>query len=475
MAADYTKVDLTRTVCAIATPLGRGALGIVRLSGPEAIAIVDRVFRPSHVANLASQPGYSIHHGYIVETPSDTRIDEVIVSLFRAPKSFTGEDLVEITGHGGPTVIRRIAAVLASNGAELALPGEFTLRAFLNGRIDLTQAEAVAEITNAKTDEAAGAALAQLQGSLNSAIARLREELIAAMARLEMGIDFTEEDLDPRELADVGRRFQAVATQIDQLLAGYNRGRILRDGFVVVLAGPPNVGKSTLFNRLAQDERAIVTEIPGTTRDILREFINLDGYPVCLIDTAGIHDATDLVEKIGVERSHGAVRSADGAIWLIDGSMAWLPQRPPESFRDLSIPWLIAVNKLDLLADPAAAVRNVAAHNLATLSSSSPVIGISAQTGDGVENVIDRIRQWIAACDTDRQSAPIVINDRHRDALLRAQQSIAQARESLNEGRSPEVVAFDANCAAIAVGEIIGTTTTEDILSDIFSSFCIGK
>jgi len=475
LVADYAKIDLSRTICAIATPIGRSGLGIVRLSGPDAIAIADRIFRPQQGSHLVDHHGFTVHYGHIIDPKCNEPVDEVLAILFRNPKSFTGEDLVEFSAHGAPIVLHRIVAILAEHGAEMALPGEFTLRAFLNGRIDLTEAEAVADIIGAKTEGAATAALEQLQGALHEEIVALRVELIAALARLEIGIDFTEEDLEPTELVPVDRRLRAVAARIDHLLAGYNRGRVLRDGFVVVLAGPPNVGKSTLFNRLAQDERAIVTEIPGTTRDILREYINLDGWPVCLVDTAGIHDATDLIEKIGVERSADAIRSADAAIWLIDANVEWLPQRPPDSFHDLPVPWLIAVNKLDLVTDPDAAVYEIAAHHAPIFPRIPAVAGISAKTGAGVEDLVTAIKDWINESGIDAQSARIAINDRHRAALRRAQQSIAQAIQSLTAGRSLELIAFDTKSAAVALGEIIGETTTADVLSEIFSSFCIGK
>jgi tRNA modification GTPase len=321
--------QLESTIAAIATPIGRGGLGIVRVSGPEAIRLGDLVFRATRDLKLSDQAGFTVHHGRAVDPSNGQVLDEVLATMFRAPHSYSGEDLVEISTHGGPVVMRRILASLLNSGAQMAQPGEFTLRAFLNGRIDLTEAEAVADLIDAKTEEAADAALEQLQGSLHEEVIALRAELVAALARLEMGIDFTEEDLPQEEIDSVVERLETIGDRIEHLLAGYKRGRLLRDGFVVVLAGPPNVGKSTLFNLLAQDERAIVTDIPGTTRDILREYINLEGWPVCLIDTAGIREATDLVERIGVERSQGAIQKADGAIWLVDAGLDWFAQKPP--------------------------------------------------------------------------------------------------------------------------------------------------
>ena len=318
------QVDLEKTICAIATPRGHGGLGVVRLSGPSAVEIANQMFRGNHP--LLDQKGYTVHHGVAIDPSSGDQIDEVIVTLFRSPKSFSGEDLVEFSVHGGPIVLDQVLHVMAANGATLASPGEFTLRAFLNGRIDLTEAEAVADLISAKTEESAAAALKQLKGGLHNEVTTLRGELLGGLARLEIDVDFTDENIDPAETNRIADMLDRLTHRISHLLASYHRGRILREGFTVVLAGPPNSGKSTLFNRIAQDERAIVTEIPGTTRDILREFINLKGWPVCLVDTAGLRETIDVVERIGVERSTQAVGGADAVLWLIDMTSDWEDQ-----------------------------------------------------------------------------------------------------------------------------------------------------
>ncbi len=462
-------------IAAIATPLGRGGLGIVRVSGPNAVTLAAQVFRASRGQSLDAADGYTVHHGHAVDPASSTAIDVVLATVFRAPHSYTGDDMVEFSMHGGPVVMRRLLDVLIARGARMAEPGEFTMRAFLNGRIDLTEAEAVADLIDAKTKQAASAALAQLQGVLHDEIAALRAELVAALARLEMGIDFTEEDLPPEEIASVVERLQRVDARIDHLLQGYHRGRVLRDGFVVVLAGPPNAGKSTLFNRLAQDDRAIVTEIPGTTRDILREYINLDGWPLCLVDTAGIREASDLVERIGIERSSGAIHAADGVVWIVDAGIGWFEQKPPDTFKELPLPWLIAVNKLDQHAIPQGAVMEIAAHHAPTFKQTPTVVGISAKSGDGVDALIDVIKSWIAHIGSTDRSEEFAINDRHRTALLRAKDAVAQSLHAIRVDHTPELAAFETRNAAIALGEIIGETTTEDILSEVFANFCIGK
>ena len=475
MTQPYPKIDLNQTICAIATPRGRGGLGVIRLSGPEAIIIADRVFR-GHKA-LNDEPGYTVHHGMIVSPESGDELDEVVLTLFRKPKSFSGEDLVEISVHGGTTVIDRILALLTVNGAILAAPGEFTLRAFLNGRIDLTKAEAVADIINAKTEESADAALKQLQGNLFTEIQAMRTDLLAMLSRLEIDIDFTEEDIDPSVKAESAKRLAGLSERIHQLHDSYRLGHILRDGFTIVLAGPPNAGKSTLFNRLARDERAIVTEIPGTTRDVLREFINLDGYPVCLVDTAGIRETVDLVEKIGVERSAQAVGGADGLIWLVDLTADLSAQNPDPKLLRTDLPMMICFNKMDRSN---AGEASIAWFTSETSKHDERVkrfdqVTISAKTGEGVEALLTMIRSWIHDTGIDRHEGEFTINERHRAALESAGKAIDAARQALEGGSETELVVFDIKNAATALAEIIGETTTEEILGEIFGNFCIGK
>lgn len=469
MTRPFPKIDLNQTICAIATPRGRGGLGVIRLSGPDAIAIADRVFRGQK--SLADQAGYTVHHGMIVKPESGAEIDEVIVTLFRAPKSFSGEDLVEISVHGGTVILDNILTLLTDQGAILAAPGEFTLRAFLNGRIDLTKAEAVADIIGAKTEESAAAALKQLQGNLFTEVQALRSDLLAILARLEIDIDFTEEDIDPAVKAESVGRLGELATRVARILSGYRRGHILRDGFTVVLAGPPNAGKSTLFNRLAQDERAIVTEVPGTTRDVLREFINLDGYPACLVDTAGIRETVDIVEKIGVERSTQAVGGADALIWLVDLTADLSRQLPDQKLLRAELPMLICCNKIDAAPQSDAAVIEV----LQLLGGKPEQVSISAKTGDGIEQLLAVIRGWIRQTGIDQHDSALSINERHRVALSAALKSVEAATRALADGAETELAIFDVKSAAVALGEIIGETTTDEILGEIFGNFCIGK
>ncbi len=474
MTANLPNVDLEQTVCAIATPRGRGGLGVVRLSGPHAIEIAAAIFRGQ--TKLSDAAGYTVHHGLLIDTDSNKEIDEVIATVFRSPKSFSGEDLVEFSAHGGPVILDRILHTMTANGAILAGPGEFTLRAFLNGRIDLTEAEAVADLISAKTDESAAAALKQLQGSLLEEVDELRSHLLHVLGRLEIDVDFTEENIEASEVSDIGQKLDELSHRIGQLLGGYQRGRILRDGFTVVLAGPPNVGKSTLFNRLARDERAIVTEIPGTTRDILREYINLNGWPVCIVDTAGMRETIDIVERIGVERTTAAVGSADGVVWLIDPSADWTTQIPVKEILEADIPTIICLNKADLVADAVSLLQQIQSEiQTRKTNGENSFISMSAKTGDGLESFLGIVSEWIARLGIDSHEAELAINERHRAVLTSAQSSLASARSTLDSGGESELVAFDVQAAATSLGEIIGETTTDQVLGEIFGNFCIGK
>lgn len=472
----FPRIDLDATICAIATPPGQGGLGIIRVSGPNAIALTDRIFRGQSA--LLDCPGYTVHHGFIHDPASGMPVDEVLVTLFRAPRSYSGEDLVEISTHGGGVVLGRVLRALTDSGASPATPGEFTLRAFLNGRIDLTEAEAVGDLIAAKTEASAQAAITQLRGGLHEKVAFLRTSLTAVLARLEMGIDFTEEDLPVEETSSLAKRLENLKGEIAALLAGYARGRILRDGFQVVLAGPPNVGKSTLFNRLAQDDRAIVTDIPGTTRDILREYINLDGWPLCILDTAGLRDSLDTVERIGIGKTSEAIVRADGVIWIVDATRMPEDQLPPETVTNNSTPYLIVVNKVDALssaADTDAILKRVGQSEPMHSVGPAPLLPISAIGGQGIEELLRVVAGWISTADASAREGAIAINDRHRAALTSAQAGVERALSALASGAELEIIAFEAKTASTTLGEIIGETTTDEILGEIFANFCVGK
>ena len=441
------------TIAAIATPPGEGALAVIRISGKKALSVADKVFR-------AAKPPLAIEErrvvfGKIVDV-SGGALDEVLLTVFRNPRSYTGEDLVEISGHGGPVVASRVLAAVLAAGARMARPGEFTERAFHNGKLDLTQAEAVMDLINAQTDRAAKAASGQLEGRLGSEIHALRARLLETVAHLEAFIDFPEEGIDPESGEVLRQRMESIRGHLDGLLATANEGRLLREGITLALCGAPNAGKSSLLNRLLGMERAIVSETAGTTRDTIEERASLGGYPFRVIDTAGLRETEDPVEREGVERARRAAEAADLRIHLVDAAEHL---SPASLFADE----LLVLNKVDLVADRDALPAG---------------IQISCRSGEGIENLV----QAILAKATGRSSAlgeaaPDVtaINTRHRDCLLKAKGHLGAAISLLESGEPPELVAVELRSALGDVGEIVGEAGTEEILGKIFSSFCIGK
>ena len=442
---------MDETIAAIATPPGEGALAVIRISGKNAIAVADALFRgrtiPSHTEERR------VLFGRIIDS-AGTVIDEVLLTLFRNPRSYTGEDLVEISGHGGSVVASRVLATVLAAGARMARPGEFTERAFLNGKLDLTQAEAVMDLISAQTPRAARAAAGQLEGRLGEEIMTLRGELLETVAHLEAFIDFPEEGIDPESGAVLLGRMEAIADHIDRLLATANEGRLLREGVTLALCGAPNAGKSSLLNRLLGMERAIVNAAPGTTRDTIEERASLGGYPFRVIDTAGLRETSDPVEREGVERARKAAESADLRIHLVDG--VTLEGMDPH-FADE----LLVINKIDLVAD---------------LRSLPDVLKISCITGEGVEALIASIlARVIRYCQGEALPDGAAINERHQDCLHRAASALSMAAGLLGKGESPELVAVELRTSLSAVGEVVGEAGTEEILGKIFSSFCIGK
>lgn len=461
--------EVRDSIAAIATAPGAGALAIVRVSGPEAVAIGDRVFRGS--APLAAAGGYTVHHGSVVGS-GDERFDEVLVTLFRAPRSYTGEDMIEISCHGGGYVTREVLRVVMAAGARPAQPGEFTRRAFLNGRIDLSQAEAVADVIAARSRRGHRVSLEQLAGRLGDAVRTLRTEMLDLCALLELELDFSEEGLDVITANDVQRRVVAVRTRIDALLASYAHGRIYRDGVGVVLAGEPNAGKSSVFNALLRQDRAIVTPVPGTTRDALEESIIIDGILFRLTDTAGLRETTDQVERIGVQRSRDAVSGADIIVHVMDASVSadvreHLTRMTVHGDAQHVIPVL---NKCDLLQ----AWPPVASADLRQ-SGAHEAVAISARTGQGLDALRSRLAE-LAAGDTSLGSEDVCItSERHRDALAKARASLDRATAALAASSSEEYLAFDIREASAALAEITGEVTSEEVLNHIFERFCIGK
>jgi tRNA modification GTPase len=453
------------TIAAVATGMGEAGIGIVRMSGPEAVAIGSRIFRPRRGAPLGERKSHTITYGWVVDTAGQP-VDEAVALLMRGPRSFTGEDVVELHCHGGQVAVRKTLDEALGAGARLAEPGEFTRRAFLNGRMDLSQAEAVIDVIRAKTDRALEAAVHQLQGEMSSRVKEIRERLLEAAAHLEADIDFPELDLEVQTFDHVVASCEWGAVRIRELLAGAHQGKLLREGFRVVLAGRPNVGKSSLLNRLVRENRAIVTEVPGTTRDVIEEWINLRGLPVIVTDTAGIRETQDVVERMGVDRSRAMLERADLVLLVVeapagitaeDEELARLiPEGPAR---------MLLVNKIDLAPSTSLA-------QLAKAVGISGVLGVSAETGLGLDALESAIAE--AAGLSDREES-FVANARQEEALRRALGHLEAALETRRAGFGSDLVSIDVRGAWIALGEITGESAGEDLLDQIFSRFCIGK
>lgn len=456
------------TIAAIATPPGIGGIGLIRVSGPASEAIARRVFRPLHP--LDSFLSHHLYHGEIVTPETGAILDDVLVALMREPRTYTGEDTFEISCHGGPLILRTVLAEVFRAGARPAERGEFTKRAFLNGRLDLSQAEAVLEMITAKTPEGLSAALDRLKGRLSGRIEMIRDSIIDLLAGIEAAIDFTEDDgavetsgADPSEI-------QTLIDELRSLAATYLRGRITREGIGVVIAGRPNVGKSSLLNRLLGEKRAIVTPVPGTTRDFIEETVNVDGIPVRLTDTAGIRLPENAIEKEGIDFVWERIAAADAVLVLLDGSMELTP-RDHEFLAELHTkPMLPVINKSDL-------PQRLDEDRLRALlpKTTPPAVRISAKYGDGIDRLRTAIRGMVLAAPAEERTGIMIADLRHKIALERAAECLIRAREGLREGFSPELTSLEVREALDSLGEITGRTTSEEVLDRIFANFCIGK
>jgi tRNA modification GTPase len=458
--------QLDDTIAAISTPLGEGGIGIVRISGKDTLKVTDKIFRgkllPSQI------PSHTVHYGEIINPKSGEVIDEVLLTVFRAPKSYTAEDLVEISCHGGWLVLSKVLEQALNCGVRLAQPGEFTLRAFVNGRIDLSQAEAVAELIRSKTDLGHKLALRHLKGDLSEKINSYRDKMIDILARLEVEIDFSDEDIQPFDRTEAVKEIESIERNLDSLLATYHDGKILREGLNVVIIGKPNVGKSSLLNALLKEDRAIVTPIPGTTRDVISEYANFKGIPVRLVDTAGYRISKDTIELEGIRRTKIEMSEADIILLVIDDSQDVGTEDVELEKQIKNSPYFIVFNKIDI------AFENVIKKNEEKLKN-KPSVKVSALTGDGIENLKEMIISRALTLKKDQTQGVILSSLRHKDALTRAKRSLSLAKDSLNKNLSPEFVVLDLKAALDAIGEVIGKTVTDDILSKIFSEFCIGK
>lgn len=472
------------TICAIATPSGEGGIGILRLSGPDAVAVASQIVRLRSGKGLTTVQSFRLHFADFVEAPSPqsgnhtpvsqaTPFDQGLVVVMRAPRSYTREDVVEIHCHGGTLVLKRLCEGLLRSGARLAHPGEFTKRAFLNGRLDLTQAEAVLDTIRAKTDAALRLAQDQLRGTLSTQANALRERLIALLAQVEAGIDFVEEDLRFIRADELMTSLKDTEARIGQWLATAERGRMLREGLPAAIVGLPNVGKSSLLNALAQRDRAIVTPIPGTTRDILEEYLNVGGIPLRLLDTAGIRVTADPIEQEGVRRTRLAMDQAEMILHVLDASQP-LRDEDRELLTSLSSKRRLLIrNKIDL---PVRLQESDLRRVLYPVSAEVVmIVSVSSLTGQGVEELRQAIRTLCDSPSLEPAEMAAVTRLRHCEALTRARLAIQQALQSVATGAPLECIAMDLRAGSDALGELTGAITTDEILDRIFSEFCIGK
>ena len=450
------------TIVAPATPPGEGGIAVIRLSGSDAETLLQRIFRPT--ATISQFTSHQLYHGRIVDSQGSA-IDEVLAVVMRAPRSFTREDVVEVHCHGGPLLVGRILDLLIDQGARLARPGEFTLRAFLNGRLDLARAEAVIDLIHARSVAAGNLALRQLDGEVSRAIYGLRDSLVGMLAEVEAWIDFPEEDLGVSGLRHLQQQAVGIGARIDALLAGFAVGRALREGLSLLIVGPPNVGKSSLLNVLLGENRAIVTDLPGTTRDTIEEPLVLGGFPLRVVDTAGIRESSDPVEAEGVRRTRAKVAGADLILLVIDGSHPVGSGDQDALALCFGRPTLLVVNKADIgtLELPPAWQELLR-------------VTVSTHTGLGLEQLRESVIELVRGSGGGNGDDGVLVSDRrHREALVRCHGFLDRFREGIGAAREPEFLALELREGLAALGEITGETTPDQVLEQIFSRFCIGK
>lgn len=456
----------TDTIAAISTPSGEGAIAIVRLSGDEALAIADHVYKGKK--SLHEVETHTIHYGHIIDPADGSVIEESMISVLRAPKTFTREDIVEINCHGGLVSVNRVLDNVLSQGARLAEPGEFTKRAFLNGRIDLTQAEGVMDLIRAKTDRAMQSALKQVEGRLSERIRKLRQRLLETVANVEVNIDYPEFDADVVTTNVLKENVAFVGEEIDQLLVTARQGKIMREGLGTAIIGRPNVGKSSLMNNLVHENKAIVTEVPGTTRDVLEEYVNVRGVPLRLIDTAGIRETEDIVEKIGVERSRQVLQEAE-LILLVINSAEPLSDEDRALFQAVQgMNVIVIMNKTDL-------PKQVDEEELREYTSGRPIIAASFLNDEGIDSLEEAIAHLFFDEGVEAADMNYLSNARHIGLLNQAKRSVNDALEAVEMGVPVDMVQIDITRAWEQLGEIVGENVHDGLIDQLFAQFCLGK
>lgn len=455
------------TITSISTPMGEGAIGIVRLSGSRAIEITDKLYKGKKP--LAEVDSHTINYGHIVDPDTNEVVEEVMVSVLRAPKTFTREDIVEINCHGGILTINRVLELTMTAGARMAEPGEYTKRAFLNGRIDLSQAEAVMDFIRSKTDRASKVAMNQIEGRLSDMIKRQRQSILEILAQVEVNIDYPEyDDVEDATTEFLLEKSEEIKSEIDRLLATGTQGKIMREGLSTVIVGKPNVGKSSMLNNLIQDNKAIVTEVAGTTRDVLEEYVNVRGVPLRLVDTAGIRETEDIVEKIGVERSRKALSEADLILFVLNYNEA-LTEEDVKLYEVIkNEDAIVIVNKTDL-------EQHLDLDEVRDMVGDMPVIETSMLKQEGIDQLEEQIRDLFFGGEVQNQDMTYVSNSRHISLLKQARHSIQYAIDAAEAGIPMDMVQIDLTRTWEILGEIIGASASDELIDQLFSQFCLGK
>lgn len=453
------------TIAAISTAPGIGGIGIVRISGKDTFSIIEKIFKPK--AKKIMPKGYTMQYGNIVNPKNNQIIDEVLVTYFVEPKSYTTENMCEINSHGGNIVLKQILELCLENGAIIAEPGEFTKRAFLNGRLDLSQAEAVIDILNAKTEIEAGTAEKQLEGYLSSKINEIKQIGISLMSDIEASIDYPEYDVEEVTREKLEKQLNIIEEKLNELADSFESGKLLKEGIKTAIVGKPNAGKSSLLNAMLKEERAIVTEYAGTTRDTIEEFINLQGIPLKIIDTAGIRNTDNEVEKIGIEKTKKIIKEADLVIAIFDGSKEL--DKEDEEIIDLikNRTAIIVINKED--------IGKPSKKTVETLNIGKPVVTISALKSTGIEQIYKNIIELFEMDKIKQDSAFLITNLRHKQSIEKAKENVEKAKHTLNDNMPTDVIAIEIKNVLEELGNITGDNITEDIIKDIFAKFCLGK
>jgi len=454
------------TIASISTAPGIGGIGIIRMSGDETFEIIEKIFKPKTHQKIEEIKGYTIKYGHIIE--NEEIVDEVLVSYFKAPRSYTTENMCEINSHGGNVIVRKILELCLKNGAELAEPGEFTKRAFLNGRIDLAQAESVIDVINAKSDKEAKSGIKQLQGFLSKEIRVIKQEILDVLVNIEVTIDYPEYDTPEVQENEMRNMLESINTKLQKLEKSFDNGKILKEGIKTAIIGKPNAGKSSLLNAILKEERAIVTDIAGTTRDTIEEFVTVNGIPLKLVDTAGIREASDEVEKIGVEKSIKQAEEADLIIAIFDSSKELTEE-------DLEILKLIENREAIILLNKSDLNSLITAEDEKLKNVTKNILKISALNKTGIDELYEKISEMFNLNEINFDNDILITNIRHKNIISKAIENVKKANEALNLSMPIDIITIYIKDVLEDLGEITGEVVTEDVINEIFSKFCLGK